>query len=120
MKVLGLILLLILPADGVAAAEAPPSARSLFSVGLRLPEIPVAPLYAEPVKNAFELSAEAQSKKMEADMRRFKSLNGREVLDLTPPPAPPTGLVRLFNLILPGNGAVFGRNPNAPPGGFTR
>ena len=68
---------------------------------------------------SIELSSGASRTRLEADILHFKTMNGRDLLDLMPRPEPPMRALRFLNALLPAGG-VFAKNPNAPPATFTR
>jgi hypothetical protein len=105
-----------LACNGCAAEPAVP----LKTGPVSLRPLPAEKLHIQPPTVSFDLSAEALTKKLEADSSRFKAMNGRDLLDLSAKPALPTPPERFLNIFFPKGGSIFGKNPNAPPGGFTR
>jgi hypothetical protein len=102
------------------AADPAPS-QSLFKADpIKLRSLPTESLYIQTIQTSFDLSTEGVVKKLEADLSRFKAMNGRDLFESAPKSDPPTRAQRLFNTLLPRGGAILGKNPNAPPSRFTR
>jgi hypothetical protein len=118
MKMAALLFILTLPGLASRAADIIPS-QNLFKVEpIKLRSLPLEPLYVESSQSSFELSHDA-SRKLEVDMSRFKSMNGRELLDTSRKSDQPTGAIRLLNILYPNGATILGKNPNAPPNRFT-
>src|SRR5687767_976366 len=104
----------------ISLAADPVASKTFFKfepLKLRSPEIERP--YITTNSLTLELSTEASRQNLEASLRRFRAMNGKELLDLTPKAEPPPRPLRILNALFPGGGAL-GKNPNAPPGGFTR
>lgn len=117
MRVLSLVFTLTLLAPDSPAADDVITFK-VQPVKLRPP--PTERLYTQSPPVSFDLSAESLIKKLEADTARFKAMNGRDLLDLSPKPTPPTRAQRLLDAFFPKGGTLLGKNPNAPPNKFTR
>jgi hypothetical protein len=117
MPVRALLFILIMLARQSEAADA---AIHFKAEPVKLRSLPVQKLYTQSPQTSFELSAETLTKKLEADLSRFKAMNGRDLLDVSPKPAPATPAQRLLDAFFPKGGTLLGKNPNAPPNKFTR
>jgi hypothetical protein len=102
------------------AADPAPSQSLLKAEPIKLRSLPTESLYVQTIQTSFDLSTESASKKLEADLSRFKAMNGRDLFETAPKSDPPTRAQRIFNTLIPKGGALLGKNPNAPPGRFTR
>ena len=92
---------------------------SKLSFAVEAPKLRVYEVEIPHLAKSVELSTAASRMNIEADIHRFKTMNDRDLLDLTPRREPPIRVVRFFNALLPAGG-MFAKNPNAPPSTFTR